>query len=288
MVNCFKLKIGAGYILALSFCSPTIAQTRKAELYPEFKNYSSWGLYFSPVVYRKATTTRYYGDYELTNRNSFKMGFGFEKLIHPERKWAYKVGFHFASTPLWNMEYGIKGKDIYASYQPFLENREYKSMPANSAGVVNRYVITIPLLVQFKKQMTANLYFNLETGFHVALMQKGEFSSSASYSNDDNTESREMFAMYAENPNTTVYPNIIISPGFYYTFHGFLLQANFIYQNSIPNYYKGEYQFGNLLESGPTRGSYKLSGDFIGLAFAVHLKKNKRRLSKQEEEINED
>jgi hypothetical protein len=45
------------------------------------------------------------------------------------------------------------------------------------------------------------------------------------------------------------------------------------FQNTI----EGEYQFGNLLISPPTRGDYRLSGNYVGLLFSASLAKRKSK-----------
>jgi len=265
MVNFSFNKIGAAFIAALFLFTAYSQENTKTE-FEVFKEYKRLGFTIRPVYYSKATITRKFGDYELMNKKTFNFNFGFDYLIHPERKWAFKSGLHLDIVPLYNIKFFIKEGDIWNGYEGYQEESN-----------IYKLNFTVPMLVQFKKEMGYNLFFNLEMGFHFMLMRQGGFDVTFTYSNEELSESREIFAMYgnATNP-TSVYPILILSPGFYFTFPGILLQTNIIFQKPIVPFFKGEYQFGNLLESRPTRGDYKNSGEYLGFLFTVHLKKKKK------------
>ncbi|RDI05474.1 hypothetical protein [Flavobacterium sp. AG291] len=257
---------------AVSFFS--FATYSQSNDFPDFREYQKVGLFISPVLYSKAKVTRDYGDYILNNKKTANINFGFDYLIRPEHKWAFKTGLHLDMVPMYNFSATIKEGDLWPEYNNF------------EIAAIDRYKFnfTIPLLVQIKKQMGYNLYFNLETGFNMMLMQKGGYSYSAAFSNEDMSETREVFAMYADtNGPLIVYPNLVVSPGFYFALSGVLLQTNVIYQKPLIGFFEGEYQFGNLLQSGNTRGDYKMSGEYIGLQFTVHLKKKHRRTTNDDE-----
>jgi len=137
--------------------------------------------------------------------------------------------------------------------------------------------ITIPAFVQFKKQLANKIYFNIETGFQFVIMQPGSFLTGLTLSNQEQDETRQIFSLYGDSSETNIYPNLIISPGFYFTLDKLLIQANFIYQKSFIAYYKGEYLFDNLFVSPRSRGDYELQGDYIGLSFNVHILKKEYR-----------
>lgn len=237
------------------------------EEFPYFKDYNKLGFNISPVLYSHAKTTREYGDYTLNNYKTFNFNFGFDYLIHPERKWAFKTGLHLDIVPMYNYSYDIKEGDIY------------EGSPATTSSGKSQYKLnfTIPALVQFKKQMAYNLYFSLETGFHVSIMQEGGFEVSEMYLNPAETEARIIYAMRAETHNpTSIYPNAVISPGFYLMLYGILIQGSVIYQRPVVPFFKGEYIFGNFVQSSSAKGDYKLSGEYLGLSFSAHLRKKHR------------
>jgi hypothetical protein len=128
--------------------------------------------------------------------------------------------------------------------------------------------------------MAEKVYFNLETGFQFLIMQKGAFETGLLLSDLEISETREVFGMYGENQGADdffPYPNFVISPGFYFTLNKMLIQTNFVYQKSLVTLYKGEYLFDNLNQSPRSRGDYKLSGDYIGLSFNIHMLKKENR-----------
>lgn len=197
------------------------------------------------------------------------MGFGLTKLIKIENKISFKTGIYIEVTPLYKYKFTLQKKDLFGrfeeDYQHFWNASFY------------RPVVTIPAFVQFKKQLDHKIYFNLETGFQFVLMQKGSFSTGLNLIDLESSEAREVFGLYGNNPKTNIYPNLILSPGFYFTLDKYLIQTNFIYQKSLLAYYKGEYLFDNLTESPRSRGDYKLQGDYIGLSFNVHFLKKEYR-----------
>jgi hypothetical protein len=184
MVNFSLHKIGAAFIAALFFFT-TYSQNNPKTEFEVFKDYKRLGYTVRPVFYSKATINRKFGDYELINKKTFNFNFGFDYLIHPERKWAFKSGLHLDIVPLYNIEFDIKEGDIWSGYEGYQEDSN-----------IYKLNFTIPLLVQFKKQMAYNLFFNLEMGFHFMIMQQGGFDVTYLFSNEELSESREIFAMY--------------------------------------------------------------------------------------------
>lgn len=272
MVNYIKQN-KASKLLALFIFSFSTISAQNKNIYPAFKKYMSWGLYVSPQIYKKAETTQKQGTLNIENLPMQTWGFGFTKLIHPENKFAFKTGFYIQVTPLYNYNINIKKEDLFGAY-----TKEDFTHKMNASFY--RPIITIPAFVQFKKQMAEKIYFNLETGFQFLIMQKGSFETSLLLTDPEISESREVFGMYGENQGADdffPYPNFIISPGFYFTLNKMLIQTNFVYQKSLITLYKGEYLFDNLTESPRSRGDYKLSGDYIGLSFNIHVLKKENR-----------
>ncbi|MFL9845386.1 hypothetical protein [Flavobacterium rhizosphaerae] len=260
--------------LLLSMLCLNFAVAQHTEIYPDFKDYSKVGLCISPVLYTAAKTTRDHGDYSLDNHATFNFNFGFDYLIHPERKLAFKTGLHLDMVPMYNINMTIKDGDLWTE-GPYTDN------------ITSKYKLnfTIPALIQIKKQMAYNVYFSLDTGFHIMIMQEGGYDVNYIFTSPDGNESREVFALYANTNNPAcVYPNAIISPGFYVACYGMLIQGSIIYQKPLVPFFKGEYQFGNLLQSAPTRGDYSLSGQYLGLSFNIHLKKEKEYRNKIEQQ----
>lgn len=234
--------------------------------FPDFNDYSKVGFSIRPVLYSKAIIKNNYGDYKLTSQKTPSINFGFDYLIHPERAWAYKTGLHLDIVPLFNYNFTIREGDVSPEYN-------------NNEVVVKmspKLNFTVPALVQFKKQMAYNLYFNLETGLNIMLMEKGTIESSNTFISEGSKE-QTIFAIHADTKSPlVVYPNVIISPGFYFAFNGILIQGNVIYQKPLIAFFEGEYAFDNLKVSQPTKGTYKINGEYLGLQFSVHLKRNKK------------
>ncbi len=242
---------------------------QKIEKFPEFKKYQSWGYHISPVLYNRAKIRPTQGSVVLNTLPMNTMGFGLTKLINPENKISFKTGIYIEVTPLYKYEFILKKEDLFGRFNEDLQEFWNASF--------YRPVVTIPAFVQFKKRLDKKIVFNLETGFQFVLMQQGDFSTGLLLTDQELSETREVFGLYGVNPKTNIYPNLILSPGFYFTLDKYLIQTNFIYQKSFIAYYKGEYLFDNLTESPRSRGDYKLQGDYIGLNFNVHFLKKEYR-----------
>lgn len=236
--------------------------------FPVFKDYRSWGVYLSPKVYRKGSVNPYYGNYSIEQNSSTRFGFGISKLFRSEREISFKAGVHFEIVPAYNFNTDIEAYDIYEQFNGSKESYSF-----------SRYLFHFPFLVQLKKQMSERSFFNVEFGPQIVLMQPGEVDVSYTFWNEDQSEARQVFALYSENPQDSswIYPNLLLGMGFYFTFNDFLLQTNIEYQKTLVNYWEGEYVFDNMLVSGRSMGSHKLSGDYLGLSVTVHLKNKKKK-----------
>jgi hypothetical protein len=135
----------------------------------------------------------------------------------------------------------------------------------------------VPLLIQFKKQLDTRIYFNIESGLMLALIQPGSADSTSTRFVTSLEDKREVFGIRAENiTQSWILPNLIISPGIYYMTEPALYQLNFIYQNSLIRYYEGQYVVDNLAQSERSESDTTLSGDYIGISFNIHLRKKGR------------
>ncbi|MDR6301292.1 hypothetical protein [Mesonia maritima] len=121
--------------------------------------------------------------------------------------------------------------------------------------------------------MGNSLFFYTNGGFDFTLISKGGTELSYSYGDEFLKEERQVFVLYENTSGFFIYPSLRIGPGLYIISEKVLYQIGFVYKKSLVPYLKGEYQFGNLEESKPTRGNFKMTGDFLGLGVTIFLKK---------------
>jgi|GEM_PF-3461015 len=242
-----------------------LAQSGDDPPFPEFNDYKRWGYHIGFMVYDATKNVDPTGPYVLQHEPQRGFSVGFTKLLRADHKISYKTGIYYQSTPVYKTNLQLRREEVF--YEP-LDNNLFR---------LSRFNFHVPLLVQFKKQLDNNLYFNIETGFMLALIQPGSASHTSSEFVTSLEDKREIFGIKAENITTLwILPNVIISPGIYYRTDAVMYQLNFVYQNSIIRYYEGKYVVDNLAVSARSESRTTLSGDYIGIVFNVNLRKKGR------------
>jgi hypothetical protein len=264
MVNSKLKKAMVGVLLTIVLGSGVLAQGNSE--YQALAKYRKWGIVAGPVFYNSAKIYPQYGDYTLENKPMWGFNAGFEYDFYPDRKWSFITGLLVAKEPVYNVHYRIYNKDLYTGYDGDLVDN-YKSY-----AIVT---FSAPLLVRLNLQAGNHTFLNFLTGLKVMYFPSGDAYYSYTISNEDNTESREVFGLNLHSQDFSFYGSFVIGTGISYTMRKVLLKTNIIYVMNFQNTIEGEYQFGNLLTSPPTRGDYELSGNYLGLLFSVSLAKSK-------------
>ncbi len=226
--------------------------------YPILEKYRKCSLMIGPALYNRAQIYPQYGSYTLTNNPIPGYNAGINYDFHPEKKWSLITGLWFAKEPIYNIRYTIYKKDIYSNFtEDWVSN-------AKSYAIVS---FSAPLLLRFNLQTSNNSFINFLTGFKVMFFPPGGAEYGVVFHNEDDSESREVFAMRLESQEFPLYGSFIVGTGGSVALPKMLVKMNVIYVMNYPNTIEGEYQFGNLFSSPPTRGDYKLSGNYVALQF---------------------
>jgi YHS domain-containing protein len=149
----------------LLFVIPIAAQNSRGVPYPEFKEYKKWGYHLGFMIYDATKNVNPTGPYTLDHEAQNGFSIGFTKLLRAEHKISYKIGVYYQSTPVYKTVFLAQPNDTF--FQP----------PLESQFRVSRFNFHVPLLMQFKMQLDHNIYFNLETGLMLALIQPGSADS---------------------------------------------------------------------------------------------------------------
>ncbi len=258
------LKTMVGIFLTIIITSGVYAQADKE--YYTLKKYRKWGLVAGPALYNRAEIYRQYGDYTFENKPMLGFNAGFEYDFYPDRKWSFITGLVIALEPVYNVHYHIKIEDIYSHFEEDLID-SFTSYSMSS--------FSTPILIRLNIQMKEKVFISFLSGFKVKFFPPYEALLIYSISNEDNTESREIFGLNLHSHDNLFHGSFVIGSGISIAMKKVLLKTNFIYVMNFQNTFEGEYQFGNLLTSPPTRGDYELSGNYLGLVFTVSLAKRK-------------
>ena len=263
------MKIGMVRSLALvvmlhvAFVTRSFSQVQKS--YDELKSFSKWSIVAGPVLFDKATLSPQYGDLSFDNKPIIGFNAGFEYDFYPEKKWSIITGLILTKEPIYKFNYRIAIEDTYAHY---LEDWV-------SAAKANAIVsFSAPILIRINIQAHKRLYLNLFSGLKVKYFPQGAADYTLIMGNEDRTETREMFGLRLNSPANAFQGSFVIGTGCSYALDKVLLKANLVYVMNFQNTISGEYQFGNLFSSPPTRGYYNLSGNYLGLLFSASLKKD--------------
>ena len=231
-----------------------------------FNNYGKWGYSITPLLYNKASITRNFGNAILHNRSTPSFQIGVIRHFYRDKSWSFNTGVNLTLLPLYNLFFTLKNEDVFDDFggEEFFKDYAY-------------LYFSIPLNLEFKKQLSKTVYYNVSLGINIYYLTDSRQELIFTLHNQNNTEAREVFALFQETQNNKIQASAVISTGFYFMFNRFMLQTNIVYNKNFQNLWEGEYQFGNLLVSEPTRGNYTISGDFIGLSTTVYFKKRTRK-----------
>jgi len=215
-----------------------------------FKEFTNYGVNLSPRMQFKATTNRTSGAIDFDQKNSFGYGMGLFYVLRPAHQFSYRFGVNINKI----------NQEKFSLPKP-LENDFVDSF--------SRFIleVSVPLEVEYKTPLNEKLFFSLRGGFDVTFI--GDFSASTSINNQLTVE-------YATS-NSTIYPNLRLSPGVYFNLNKVMLQTSIVYQKMVPNFTKGTYIIENVPNQPNTEGTYKMSGDYIGLDLNIQFKKSNKK-----------
>lgn len=263
MVILLNKRIMVGVILTIIVLQTVHAQFNKE--YPTLKNYGKFSFVAGPVVYDRATLIKKYGNYTFENLPIFSFNAGFEYDFHPDKKWAVTTGFYTVLEPICRIRLHIKEADLFANWveEDLVEVYSQYSMCSFST----------PLLIRYNLQTGKNTFVNFSTGIKGMYFPEGDAELTQSMTCEDQMETREIFGLRARSPEQEYHGSFVIGTGYAIATKKLLLKSNLLYVMNFQNLMKGEYLYGNLEQSGDSRGSYKLSGNYLGLLFSVGFKK---------------
>ncbi len=266
MVNHNKLITRASIVFALVFSLLSFAQNPGRNDLSSFEGFKKLGFHASLILYNKAQTNKDYGNYKIISFPTLSTRLGFDYTFNHTKDWSFKTGFYLDLIPFVNSEFEILAEDLgFVGWLDDSTNQYHK------LKVLEKWVFTLPVLYEGKLQMAERVFFSLAGGFDFTLLSSGGFEGSITYSNEE--ISKQVFGIYGDTADFWIYPSLRISPGLYFVTEKMLFQVHFSYKKSLVSYFRGEYQFGNLDVSEPTRGNHIITGDFIGLGLTIYFRK---------------
>ena len=247
--------------------------------YYQLGKYRNMGIMVGPILYDKAFNIPQYGEYIFENKPIPGLNFGLEYDFYPNKKWSLISGLYVNSEAVYNIRFRIWEKDLYPGYT--------EDMVDNAIAYAIK-TFSVPLLLQLNLQTGIKSFINFRTGLKIMYLPNGTAEFSLSISDSALSDSREIFGLRLESPDFPFVGSYVVGTGVSYAMNAILLKLNLIYVMNFQRTITGEYLFGNLMSSSPTRGYYKLTGNYVALQFSVNFKKPKNRWLKVNLHLNKD
>lgn len=234
-----------------------------------FKDYKKIGFYLSGRNYFKGKVSRSSGSIDFIEGNAFAgVAVGLEYLIRPEYKWSFRTGIHYNRFSYSKGEFFIPENFLPLAGGDLIIDIEDRLS-----------LFSIPLEAEYKHKLANKTFLSLKGGINVLLtLQNSDyFDFDVVVESNDPEFDFIQIAAYKTTKSQLIYPNLKLSPGIYFVFDTFILQTSLVYQKNILNFHKADYKFGNFDVPETTEGTYKFSGDYIGLEFVLFLKKTRTK-----------
>ncbi len=195
--------------------------------------------------------------------SSYTLGFTYDVNLNKYRKnTSLKFGVFFGTIPVINGKFKLSKNDVnYYGEDYLFDERQLTSF----------MVVYVPLKYEYKIHLDNNI-LNFNIGPQVIFVP--EFDIEEGSAIIDNNIEKEIYASYITS-DRNVFVDIQSSVGLYYKVGRFIFNTELEYNLSLKNKFKGEYQFGNLNISEPTRGNMEVSGSYLGLSLTVFLNNKK-------------
>lgn len=264
-INIVKNKVLL-FVLLFSFNILSLFSQQCSD-FPELKKYRNFSISIGGRIYKKAEKIIQYGNYKSISLNSITYSFGLDYELFISNKWSVKTGLLFSKVPFENEIITILQKDVYSGFERDIVN------PMRS---FSHLCFSIPLTIQYKLKLFNNNYLSLNAGGIVLNMlpSVSETSVRARISEDIMAE---VYASYLISTGRYFHGGFTTGCSYYLDLNKVLLEFKFTYVAMFQNLFEGEYQFGNLLVSPPTRGYYNISGDYLEFSVSTHFLKSKKR-----------
>lgn len=259
-----KATLAVAFIFSVSslFSQDTELENNPFEV---FKDYKRIGFNVSPRLYLKAKVNRTFGAIDYKQKNGFGGSFGLDYVIRPAHRWSFRTGAHFNKLVVNKSTFFIAENDLPVDFS-IKENLYSTSF----------LVFSIPAEVEYKHPLKQDLFLSLRGGLNFMFQEEGSYGISFSAPSNENQE-LTFFEFEAFSKEKKINPNLKFSPGVYFIHNKFMLQTSLIYQKNVSNVLEGNYRFFNLEQSEDSGGTYKMSGDYIGLEFVLFLKKTRAK-----------
>jgi len=231
-----------------------------------FEDNKKWGIVIQPIVYNKAFVSKDYGAtvYDSQYSPSLKVGILYD--FFQNRQLSIKSGLLTGLMPVINGKFKLLDSDIF-----FEDDFYFDESPIRSS-----LILSLPIQIEYKNFNYKNSIWNFGVGIQLNLIPESSIGEGVFLFDDVSGENREVYASYADS-NSSIDVDLVFTYGIYFKIREMILNTSLLYHHSLKNKFEGEYQFGNLIESEPTRGEMNISGNYFGISFTAYFKKKTKK-----------
>lgn len=233
--------------------------------FPELGRYHNFGISVGGRMYKKAEKIIQYGNYKSHPLNPITYSFGLDYEFFTSNKWSAKTGLICSKVPYENEDFIILQKDVYSGFERDIFN------PIRSFSDLN---LSIPLTIQYKLKLFNKNYISFNAGGIVMYLLPTDYQCTVNALIYEDI-SAEVYESYLNSTGRYFHGGITTGCSYYLDLNKVLLEFKFTYVAMFQNLFEGEYQYGNLLVSPPTRGTFKISGDYLEFSVATHFLKKR-------------
>ena len=252
------------YLSLLLILYFNISFSQNTNYYPEFNNYGSWSFGGSYYYQQKDKKKFIYGDYTYDEKYMNGFAFSLRKTFNKEGRFSYVTGLTLNFNTVYKFGVFLSKEDINSPI--FTEDFKATYTPMDK-----RMNFSIPLLLQYKSQLSRKVYFNMQAGIDLLYMEAGGADRTLIINDIAENEVPRFYYESYSKQNVKLYPNAVVSPGFYFMFESFMIQTNLVYQKALISQYEGFMYFDNLKPNGKTLIENKRSGDYLGISLQLFL-----------------
>ena len=185
------------FIVTCFYCN---SQNLKTEL-DLFSSYSNWGYSIAPLVYKKASITRNFGNTILNNKSMPSIQLGVKYHILKHKRISFNSGLKFTLQPLMNTYFKLSKDDVYEGFNGFEESiKEY--------GYV---FLSIPINIEYKRKINSKVVFNSNLGLDIFYLDRSRNILSVVLASEEINETREVFAAYQETQKNRLQASAVFS-----------------------------------------------------------------------------
>jgi len=236
------------------------AQNEELGDFDYFAKYSDWGFSAARISYVRPFTSRNdIADINITTSKGAQINVKY--FYHKESEWSFNTGIILTLLQPSKLSFTLKNQDVFEESQRFFQGK-----------IKGKFYIQFPINAEIKKRLWDNVYFNFNAGATLFFIDVPTKSVNYTVFDTSVNENKEVFSLDYNNGNTA-HLTALFSAGVYIMFRDFMVQADIVFDKTFENFWDGDYQFKNLLQSQPASGIYSLKGDYFGFSLTVYFKR---------------